>query len=435
MFKFLASKKGYTLVELIIVLLLLTLGSVALMNLLSVAHRSYDKSEERYRKQEAVKEVALMLQGGSDNVAAAKNADIFNNVEVVPAGAKVDDSFSYLFAEEVFDEKGAFKGFYIYNQNKGVDRASASKLSEIPMYIEIKPYFGSVTTVDSLNNKHREYIQYNSVVITLAALEDDYERYVAGSTDPVPPTSDDIYYSVDVAYHFPNMATSVEEPMVNHKTADQLTSAEGFNQSSGESNGSHYYAIHCEEQHLGKESENITCPMKAHGKNCSKEHCGCTIKGTHLCLDCSCACPGKRGVVLRVYCDSILSDDNTESTVTVPSMCFIATASYGLDTGEVGALCAFRDECLKKSALGRAFIEAYYTVSPPIAEFISESEPLKAAVRTALKPVIVVAQYALDESIRVEGIASFAVIMLSGACATALLMKVEKNCKKAKRSK
>ncbi len=414
MFKFLTSKKGYTLVELVIVLALLSLGAVALINLVSVAYRSFNKSEERFIKQEAVKEVAALLQSGADNsktgVASAKTADIFDTPEVVPAGVYKDDSFSYLFATQSYDDEGNPNGYFLYIQDKGDTRAEAVKLSETPIYVEIKPYIETKTKLDAMENEVIYAEQYNAVVVTLSALENDYD-YASGN----PPTSDDIYYSLDVAYHFPNMATSTDYCMVNHVTRNEYATAPLYNQETGAKLNNEATAIHCE------------------GK-CSYDHCGC-YDTSHECNICNCACPGKKGIVLRVYCDSIISTDNKEAAVTVPSMCFIATASYGLDSGEVGALCAFRDECLKTNPIGQAFVKAYYTVSPPIAELISESEPLKAVVRTALKPVVVVSQYALDETIRAEGIACLAVIMLSGACATALLMKLEKTSKKARRSK
>ncbi len=416
MFKFLTSKKGYTLVELMVVLVLLSLGSYALINLVGVAYRSFSKSEERYIKQEAVKEVAALLQTGTTSVAAAKTADIFDNAAVVPAGTQTDESFSYLFAtESINEETNEFEGYFLYVQNKDKPRGSAMKLSETPIYVEIKPYYETKTKLDMHENKVLYAQQYNAVTITLAALEDDYERYDSNG-NAVKPTSDDIYYSIDVAYHFPNMATSSDYCMVNRKTQTEYATASLYSQvaddQSGGKTGTVVTAIHCEEK-------------------CSYEHCGCydTSKNCDLC---NCNCPGKSGVVLRVYCDSIISPDNTEAMVSVPSMCFIATASYGLDSGEVGALCRFRDECLQTNPLGRAFVKAYYALSPSVAEVISESEPLKAVVRTALKPLIVVSEYSLNEDIRAEGIASFAVIMLCGAASTAMLMKLNIRCKKNK---
>ena len=45
--------------------------------------------------------------------------------------------------------------------------------------------------------------------------------------------------------------------------------------------------------------------------------------------------------------------------------CYIATAVYGsYDCPEVRVLRRFRDGCLRKSAAGRAFVRAYYALSP-----------------------------------------------------------------------
>jgi hypothetical protein len=55
---------------------------------------------------------------------------------------------------------------------------------------------------------------------------------------------------------------------------------------------------------------------------------------------------------------------------------------------EVVTLKKFRDNILKKSALGRSFIKAYYRYSPPMARYISDKPKLKALVRWCLKPVV-----------------------------------------------
>jgi hypothetical protein len=69
--------------------------------------------------------------------------------------------------------------------------------------------------------------------------------------------------------------------------------------------------------------------------------------------------------------------------------CFIATAAYGshLDP-HVEVLRRFRDDVLLTNAPGRAFVEFYYASSPPVADYIRRSEPLRAAVRAALTPVV-----------------------------------------------
>jgi hypothetical protein len=69
--------------------------------------------------------------------------------------------------------------------------------------------------------------------------------------------------------------------------------------------------------------------------------------------------------------------------------CFIATAAFGspLDT-HVKALRDLRDLCLITSSMGKAFVSLYYTLSPPIADFIAKNEALRAAVRVGLYPVV-----------------------------------------------
>ena len=411
MFKFLLkNKKGFTLVELIVVLLLLSFGVLALANMFKVTYRAFQKSEERSIKQEAVKAVADMLQKGSAGVAKAQTADIFETTDVVPSANAVDNTYSYLYSvpsypceecgaswNDATDKcstgdcngtKGAMNGYFVCIQDKGVNRNSARKLSDVPIYLSIK------VIENDANGK-----PYAGVIVTIAALEDDFEYEKlddSGNVKLNEPTSDDIYYSLDVAYHFPNMATSNTGITVNYSTPGVKSTAVKYDE-----NGNKMVEIR---QEGDKQVEVPVPPAEATD-------------------------PGK---VLRVYCDSIIGADVTNGEPTLPTLCFIATASYGHDSGEVGLLCRFRDECLLTNPLGTAFVNAYYKLSPPIAEFISESEPLKAAVRVALKPLVAIATNALDEEAAVQNAPWFIVFMLCGAGATATLIKVDKRRKKIK---
>jgi len=71
-------------------------------------------------------------------------------------------------------------------------------------------------------------------------------------------------------------------------------------------------------------------------------------------------------------------------------LCFIATAAYGTETaGQLDILRDFRDQVLLKNDLGSRFVEAYYKVSPPVADFIAENDFLRTVVREALiDPVV-----------------------------------------------
>jgi hypothetical protein len=69
--------------------------------------------------------------------------------------------------------------------------------------------------------------------------------------------------------------------------------------------------------------------------------------------------------------------------------CFIATAAFGSPMApQVQLLREVRDTYLLTNGPGRAAVQAYYAVSPPIADVISRSEALRAAVRFGLLPVL-----------------------------------------------
>jgi Divergent InlB B-repeat domain len=77
--------------------------------------------------------------------------------------------------------------------------------------------------------------------------------------------------------------------------------------------------------------------------------------------------------------------------------CFIATAAYGTPMAEeIQILREFRDEYLLTNAVGRAFVDFYYLVSPPIAEFITAHPSLKPIVRAELLPAVAMSTIAVN---------------------------------------
>jgi hypothetical protein len=93
-----------------------------------------------------------------------------------------------------------------------------------------------------------------------------------------------------------------------------------------------------------------------------------------------------------VYASNTGSSSSSGNFVAVK--CFIATAAYSSGLApEVAALREFRDRHLLTNRPGKAFVEWYYSVSPPIAAFIAEHEAVKTAVRWGLAPVVCIVKY------------------------------------------
>lgn len=71
------------------------------------------------------------------------------------------------------------------------------------------------------------------------------------------------------------------------------------------------------------------------------------------------------------------------------SGCFIATAAFGSPLApQVQVLRQFRDRHLLTNAPGRLVTAAYYRISPPLAEVVARSKPLRSVVRAGLTPII-----------------------------------------------
>jgi hypothetical protein len=94
--------------------------------------------------------------------------------------------------------------------------------------------------------------------------------------------------------------------------------------------------------------------------------------------------------ILRyTYQDAVARARELDKTIPIHKRCYIATAVYGdFDAPEVITLRQFRDEKLCKSTLGRVLISVYYTLSPPIANYLRKARTLNSIVKRILDRIV-----------------------------------------------
>jgi len=107
-------------------------------------------------------------------------------------------------------------------------------------------------------------------------------------------------------------------------------------------------------------------------------------------------------------------------TITVPPVCFIATAAYGTPMAEeIQILRDFRDEYLLANPLGQALVDIYYRTSPSVAEFIAEHPGLKPVVRAGLSPAVALSALAVNTT-PVDKMVSLGLLVLAAAAVWAI---------------
>ena len=98
--------------------------------------------------------------------------------------------------------------------------------------------------------------------------------------------------------------------------------------------------------------------------------------------------------------------------------CFIATAAYGSPMAEeIETLRQFRDEYLLTNPLGQALVDLYYSISPPIADLITEHPSLKPIVRAGLLPAVAVSVAAVNTTPSVKMAMAGLLVLISVAVA------------------
>ncbi len=131
--------------------------------------------------------------------------------------------------------------------------------------------------------------------------------------------------------------------------------------------------------------------------------------------------------------DTVAGTSSASTTITMDSSysvaagfdraaggCFIATAAYGTPMAdEIEILREFRDGYLLTSSLGTSFVNFYYAMSPPIADFISQHPRLKPLVRTGLVPAVAMSTVV----VRTTPLEKLAIVALLALGAAALAIR------------
>jgi len=92
--------------------------------------------------------------------------------------------------------------------------------------------------------------------------------------------------------------------------------------------------------------------------------------------------------------------------------CFIATAAYGTPMAEqVDTLRTVRDSFLLNNAVGSTFVDAYYRMSPALADTVAKSPALAAGVRVMLLPLVGLGKLVLNAPMLSLALASIAFLL------------------------
>lgn len=133
-----------------------------------------------------------------------------------------------------------------------------------------------------------------------------------------------------------------------------------------------------------------------------------------------------------IYLESLVLEHLTDTPPETPDIdplppedptsrrCFIATAAYDTPMAEqVQVLRQFRDEYLLNNKAGQALVHLYYTVSPPMAQFITRHPGVKPVVRIGLLPILTLSTIAINTTLTVRTAIMVSLLLVSLACAVA----------------
>ena len=105
--------------------------------------------------------------------------------------------------------------------------------------------------------------------------------------------------------------------------------------------------------------------------------------------------------------------------------CFIATAAYGSPMEpHVTILREFRDRFMLTNPVGKAFVELYYTSSPPVADFIASHDTMRFMVRWSLLPLVGMSWMGIHSGLTITMVFVFLLLVMIGASAVIVFRRM-----------
>jgi hypothetical protein len=96
----------------------------------------------------------------------------------------------------------------------------------------------------------------------------------------------------------------------------------------------------------------------------------------------------------KFFEDGVRSQADVQTSLSKP-WCFCASLAWGPEAPETDLLRRFRDQILRRTAVGRRLIQLYYRTAPGLCRRLGRRRKLISALRLGLKPALWIAGAAL----------------------------------------
>lgn len=368
------SKNGFTLVELLVTLFLLSIVSTMVAQVTYGVYNNYQLVQKRWRMQNEVNAIMKMFEGNKEALTTSHQADIFYdlNCNSVPAEGDIDETYSYFFAKPI-DPDDLTLGYNLWYRQRNTTENYQLNSANIPVNIEFTiPTEPNPLMTNAIGEVKREDNEQGYATVAVPEEEKSYQK----STLVITISATGHYkdrYSLSTSFTLNNMLGNQQinysfgEPTDTTKNAD------------GEAWAEVYLAGYINAK-INDAPENkasgYPVPFTT-GENGYNE-----------------AQPGN---VLRfVSIESFLTSYNpTGNNVDMMNKCFVSKLFMGtsLETPVKGAFRDFRDNVLAKTDIGCTIINKYYNDwSPALNNALSEHPDIvKTFGRAAAIPAAIVA--------------------------------------------